>query len=211
MGTRHNLPITNLLQWSIFRLQSNPSLHSPVFLRLYLTYPNGFPRLVGFEVPCRQTSAVFWRKTWNPPCGLLWFEMRILIVDDNPQVRAAIVSILITDPRLEIVSEAANGKEALELARELEPDLILLDIGLPDMNGLEVAQSLAESTPRCAILFLSQHTSSDIVRSTLNCGGMGYVVKADAAFELRPAVLAAIRGRKYFSKRARSAEIDSES
>jgi len=134
--------------------------------------------------------------------------MRILIVDDNSQVRAAILSILMTDSRLEVVSEAANGTEALELARELQPDLIVLDIGLPDLNGLEVAQRLAETAPHCAILFLSQHTSSEIVRNTFTCGGMGYVVKSDAALELLPAVLAAASGRRYLSKRVRQAETD---
>ena len=137
--------------------------------------------------------------------------MRILVVDDNSQVRAAILSILMTEPRLEIVSEASNGSEALQLAQEFQPDLILLDIGLPDLNGLEVAQRLPEIAPRCGILFLSQHTSSEIVRSTFNCGGMGYVVKSDAAFELLPAILAAGTGRKYLSKRVRGAETDSDS
>ena len=137
--------------------------------------------------------------------------MRILVVDDNSQVRAAILSILMTDPRLEIVSEAANGSQALELAQNLQPDLILLDIGLPDLNGLEVAQHLARLAPSCGILFLSQHTSSEIVRSSLNCGGLGYVVKADAALELVPAILAAGSGRKYLSKRVRGAETDSDS
>lgn len=136
--------------------------------------------------------------------------MRILVVDDNSQVRAAILSILMTDPRLEIVSEAANGSQALELAQNLQPDLVLLDIGLPDLNGLQVAQRLVKLAPRCGILFLSQHTSSEIVRSTLNCGGLGYVVKADAALELLPAVLAAGSGRKYLSKRVRGAETDSD-
>jgi DNA-binding NarL/FixJ family response regulator len=134
--------------------------------------------------------------------------MRILVVDDNSQVRAAISSILVTDSRLEVISEAANGIEALDLAEILQPDLILLDVGLPDLNGLEVAKRIHEIAPRSVVLFLSQHSSGEIVRSTLKCGGMGYVVKSDAALELLPAILAAGSGQKYLSKRVRSAETD---
>jgi len=134
--------------------------------------------------------------------------MRILVVDDNVHVRTAIVSILVRDPHLDVISEAGTGIEALERAGDLQPDLILLDIGLPDLNGLEVAKRLNEIAPRSVVLFLSQHSSSEIVRSTLDCGGMGYVVKADAALELLPAILAAGSGQKYLSKRVRFAETE---
>jgi DNA-binding NarL/FixJ family response regulator len=166
------------------------------------------PALSRILTPPNEKHALYLGAKLTPTQWVAVAKMRILIVDDNPQVRAAILSILMTDPRLEIVSEAANGTEALELAQDLQPDLILLDIGLPDLNGLEVAQHLAKLTPRCGSLFLSQHTSSEIVRSTLSCGGLGYVVKSDAALELVPAVLAAASGRKYLSKRVRTAETD---
>lgn len=140
------------------------------------------------------------------PLGVLRRNMRILVVDDNSQVRAAILSILTTDPRLEVVSQASNGTEAIQLAQTLQPDLILLDIGLPDLNGLEVAQQLARTAPRSGVLFLSQHTSTEIVKSTFSSGALGYVVKADAVAELVPAVLAVGSGRKYLSKRVRFPE-----
>jgi CheY-like chemotaxis protein len=143
--------------------------------------------------------------------GVFRRNMRILVVDDNSQVRAAILSILMTDPRLEVISEATNGTEAIQLAQTLQPDLILLDIGLPDLNGLEVAQHLANIAPRSAVLFLSQHTSTEIVNSTVSSGAMGYVVKSDAAAELVPAVLAAGSGRKYLSKRVRFPESETGS
>ena len=129
--------------------------------------------------------------------------MRLLLVDDNHSIRSTIRSILDANKELEIVAEAITGLEAIRSAEIHQPDLILLDIGLPDINGIEAARRIAEIAPSSEILFLSQHSSPDIVNGALNAGGIGYVVKSDAFSELLPAIAAAASGATYLSERVR--------
>jgi DNA-binding NarL/FixJ family response regulator len=104
-------------------------------------------------------------------------------------------------PRLRIVGEAWDGWEALEKARELQPDLILLDIGLPTLNGIEAARRIRELSPKSKILFLSENRSWDIAEEALRVGGSGYVVKMDAPSELLPAIRAVLEGKRFVSAR----------
>jgi DNA-binding NarL/FixJ family response regulator len=124
---------------------------------------------------------------------------QILVVDDFLPWRRFVASMLQVQPRLRIVGEASDGVEAVQKARELEPDLILLDIGLPMLNGIEAARRIRELSPKSKILFLSEHRSWDIVEEALQTGGGGYVVKSDAGRELLSAVEAVLQGELFVS------------
>jgi DNA-binding NarL/FixJ family response regulator len=99
----------------------------------------------------------------------------------------------------QLVGEAADGLEAVQKAEELQPDLILLDIGLPTLNGIAAARRIRELSPKSKILFLSQESSVDAVQEALSVGGQGYVVKAHAGSELLPAIEAVLQGRQFVS------------
>jgi len=124
--------------------------------------------------------------------------VRILVIDDYEPWRRFIASTLLKRPELQIVGEGADGMEAVERARELQPDLILLDIGLPKLNGIKAALRIRECAPRARILFFTENSSRDIAEEAMRTGD-GYIVKAAAAQELLPALEAVLRGGKFFS------------
>jgi len=99
-------------------------------------------------------------------------------------------------PGLQIVGEASDGLEAVQKAVELKPDLILMDIGLPSLNGIEAARQIRELIPESKIIFLSQESSPEVVQETMDLGAAGYVVKVRAAIELRATVEAVAFGKK---------------
>jgi DNA-binding NarL/FixJ family response regulator len=98
---------------------------------------------------------------------------------------------------VEIVGEVSDGLEAIQKAVELKPDLILLDIGLPTLNGIEVARQIRKLVPDSKIIFLSQESSADIVQEALNLGAVGYIVKARTNRELLPAIGAVLAGKTF--------------
>jgi DNA-binding NarL/FixJ family response regulator len=104
-------------------------------------------------------------------------SIRALVVEDSEEFRKFICSMLGETPELQIVGEESDGLRALQRADELQPDLILLDIGLPSLNGIEVARQIPKLSPKSKILFLSQEVSADVVREALGTGALGYVVK----------------------------------
>jgi DNA-binding response OmpR family regulator len=121
---------------------------------------------------------------------------RVLLVDDFEPFRR-IASLILEDiPSLQLI-EASDGMQAVEMARDLQPDLILLDIGLPKLNGLEAARSIRDVSPNSKIIFLSQNSSADIVQQAFCLGAWGYIVKVNAGSELLPAVEAVLRGEKF--------------
>jgi len=122
----------------------------------------------------------------------------VLVVDDNEPFRRFVRATLSTKPELKIISEASDGLEAVQKAVELQPALIVLDIGLPGLNGLEAARRIRKLSPQSTILFLSQESSPDIVQEAL-CLGMGYVMKAHAALDLLIAVEAVLRNEQFVS------------
>ena len=124
---------------------------------------------------------------------------RVLVVDDYEPFRRFICSTL-RRPELQIVGQASDGLEAVQQAEELQPDLILLDIGLPSLNGIEVARQIRKLFPRSIILFVSQESSADVVQEALAMGALGYVVKAHAGSDLLPAVGAVLEGRQFVSR-----------
>jgi len=125
--------------------------------------------------------------------------VRILVVDDFESWGRFICLILEKDSELKVICEASDGLEAVQKAEELKPDLIVLDIGLPSLNGIEAARRIREIAPATKILFLSQEPSADVVRGAFSLGALGYVVTAHAGSALLPAVDAVLRGRQFVS------------
>ena len=125
--------------------------------------------------------------------------LTVLIADDSESFRHAVSSILTGLPELKLIAEAADGAEALKKAAELNPDLILLDVGLPIINGVEAAARMRTVAPTARTLFLTQHDSPDFVRAALRAGALGYVLKVDAGSELLQAAMAILRGEQYLS------------
>jgi DNA-binding NarL/FixJ family response regulator len=126
-------------------------------------------------------------------------RVRILVVEDNEPFRHFIFSIVGKRADLEIVGGASDGLEGVRKAEALLPDLILLDIGLPCLNGFEAAAQISKLNPKPKIIFLSQESSPDVVRGALSLGAMGYVAKANAGSDLVAAVEAVLQGKQFVS------------
>lgn len=124
---------------------------------------------------------------------------RVLVVEDFVPFRAFVAALLRKKPDLQIVSEASDGLEAVRRARDLHPDLILMDIGLPGLNGIEAARRIRELAPRSRIVFLSQEGFTEIVEEALRSGALGYVHKPRAGGDLYPAVAAVLEGQQFVS------------
>ena len=126
---------------------------------------------------------------------------RVLIVDDHASWRRFISTALQPDSRLEVIGEASDGFEAVQKAEALRPDLIVLDIGLPTLNGIEAARRIRTVSPHSNILFFSEQRAPDIAEAALATGASGYVVKSDADSDFLPAIDAIIRGASFISPR----------
>jgi DNA-binding NarL/FixJ family response regulator len=126
-------------------------------------------------------------------------KVRVLVVDDHEAFRRFICSTLENKPELEIVAEAADGLEAVQKAEELQPDLIVLDIGLPGLNGIEAARRIRKISANSKIIFVSLESSTDVVQEALDLGASGYVAKAQAGNELLAAVGEVLGGRRFLS------------
>ena len=109
---------------------------------------------------------------------------RVLVVEDFEPFRRLICSTLRERPEFQIIEEVTDGLEAVQKAEELQPDLIILDIGLPSLNGMDAARRIRKLSPKSKILFMSQESSADVVQEALVLGALGYVVKAHAGSEL---------------------------
>jgi DNA-binding NarL/FixJ family response regulator len=116
---------------------------------------------------------------------------RILLVDDFEPWRRFVCSTVQTEPELKLICEVSDGQAAIHKAKELKPDLILLDIGLPKLNGIAAAREIRKCAPESKILFLSQESSADVMREALAVGD-AFLAKADAYMELLPAIKAII-------------------
>lgn len=123
----------------------------------------------------------------------------VLIADDGETFRRAVSSIMADLPELKNLAEAADGAEAVKMSAELNPDLVLLDVGLPLVNGVEAAAKIRAVAPNAKLIFLTQHDSPDFVNAALRTGALGYVLKVDAGSELLQAAMAVVRGEQYLS------------
>jgi DNA-binding NarL/FixJ family response regulator len=128
--------------------------------------------------------------------------IRVLVCDDHAVVREGIRHVLAGEPGFEVVAEAANGEQALALAREHRPDVIVLDVTMPGESGLRVAPKLRAAVPAARVLILSMHDNAEYVREGVRAGASGYLLKDSAAAELRLAVRAVHAGGTYFSTHA---------
>jgi DNA-binding NarL/FixJ family response regulator len=122
-----------------------------------------------------------------------------MIVEDFPSFRKFVCSKLEKTAGLQVVCEVADGLEAVQQAEALQPDLILLDIGLPGLNGVEVARRLRDLAPKSKIIFLTQETSPDFVQQAFSLGAWGYVAKTRAEGDLLPAINAVLSGERFTS------------
>ena len=126
-------------------------------------------------------------------------SIRVLVAEDFVPFRHFIRSTLSQRPNLQVVCEVCDGQEAVQKAVELKPDLILLDIGLPTLNGIEAARQIRKFVPESKIVFVSQESSADVVQEALSLGTCSYVVKSQAQGDLLAAVDAVLEGRQFLS------------
>jgi len=122
-----------------------------------------------------------------------------MVVDDFKPFRNFVCEMMEKLQNLQVICEASDGPEAVLKAVELKPDLILLDIGLPGLNGIDAARQIRKLVPESKIIFLSQESSSDVVQEALSLGAFGYVVKIYAGIDLPKAIEAACHGRQFAS------------
>jgi len=125
--------------------------------------------------------------------------IHVLIVDDYEPWCRFVSTTLLKQPELQVIGVVSDGLEAVQQAEQLQTDLILLDIGLPTLNGIEVARRIREVSPASKILFVSENRSADVAEEALSTGAGGYVVKSDAAGELLPAIKAVLEGKRFIS------------
>jgi DNA-binding NarL/FixJ family response regulator len=134
--------------------------------------------------------------------------LRILIADDHEVARLGVRALLESHAGWEVCGEAKDGREALELAAALKPDIVLLDIGMPSLNGLEAARQILSTAPDTAILVLTMHDSDQVIREVLRAGARGFLLKSDAGRDLVAAVEALQRQSTFFTTRVSQMVLD---
>jgi DNA-binding NarL/FixJ family response regulator len=128
-------------------------------------------------------------------------NVRILIADDHELIRRGLVSALADRPEWSIVAEAADGRQACELAARLTPEIAVLDLTMPELNGLDATRQIRASTPKTRILIVTAHESEQLIRDVLDAGAMGYVLKSDAGRVLVQAIEALLDERPFFTSK----------
>ena len=133
---------------------------------------------------------------------------RIILVDDHAVVRQGFKMILSAQPDMEIVGEAGNGREAVELAVQLKPDVVVMDVAMPELNGIEATRRLVASAPHIRVIALSMHKDNVYVREILRAGARGYLLKDSVAGDLVTAIRAVAGGESYLSPAVSNAVLD---
>jgi two-component system, NarL family, response regulator NreC len=134
--------------------------------------------------------------------------IRILLADDHAVVRQGFKMILGAQPDMEIVGEAGNGREAVDLAEQLKPDVVVMDVAMPELNGIEATRRVTAAVPHARVIALSMHKDSVYVREILRAGARGYLLKDSGAGDLVSAVRAVARGEGYLSPAVSNAVLD---
>jgi len=125
--------------------------------------------------------------------------IRILVADDHEVVRRGLCTLIQSEPNLEVCGEAADGREAVEQAGKLRPEIAIVDIAMPVLNGLEATRQILKANPKIKILILTLHDSDQVVRDVLGAGARGFLLKSDAARDLIAAVEALGHDKTYFT------------
>ena len=131
--------------------------------------------------------------------GVLTMVVRVMVVEDHEPFRRFICSTLGTQEYLQIIDEVNDGLQAVLQAQVSQPDLIVLDIGLPGLNGIEAARRILHLVPEAKIVFLTQESSADVVHEALRTGALGYVIKTRAQDELLDAIETVLQGKQFIS------------
>lgn len=128
--------------------------------------------------------------------------IRLIIIDDHEMVREGLKAMLVTEPDLQIVGDAANGQQALELIEQQRPDIALLDVRLPGMSGIEVCKTVSERYPDTAVIILTTFTDEDLVARCIQAGARGFIVKDIERFDLKRSIRAVARGEAAIDPKA---------
>jgi DNA-binding NarL/FixJ family response regulator len=134
--------------------------------------------------------------------------IKVLLADDHPVVRDGLRALLQTQGDIEVVGDAANGREAMGLARQLHPDVVIMDIAMPELNGIEATLVMQEMTPPVQVLILSMHSTTEHIFRALQSGARGYLLKDSAGAEVVSAVRAVHAGRRYLSQKITASVVD---
>lgn len=129
-------------------------------------------------------------------------NLQILVVDDHDIIRRGLKDLLTAKPGWEVCAEGRTGREAIALAEQLKPQIVVMDISMPDLNGLEAARRIHKSLPKTGILILTMHFSDQLVREVIEAGARGYILKSDADRDLVTAVESIANRRTFFTPRA---------
>jgi DNA-binding NarL/FixJ family response regulator len=129
-------------------------------------------------------------------------SLRILIADDHDLMRLGVRTSIAAHDGWEVCAEARNGREAIAKTEQLKPDIVILDISMPEMNGLEAARRIRKTFPATEVLILSVHYSDQLIREIVNSGARGFIVKADAERDLTAAIEALAKHKPFFTSRA---------
>ncbi|MEI8315228.1 MAG: response regulator transcription factor [Verrucomicrobiota bacterium] len=133
---------------------------------------------------------------------------RILLADDHDIIRRGVKELLETHDGWQVVGEASTGRQAVELAGKLHPDIAILDLTMPELNGLEATRQIKKTLPKTAVLIFTMHENENLIRDVLTAGALGYVLKSDAARHLTNAVEALIQHKPFFSAKVSEAVLD---
>lgn len=134
--------------------------------------------------------------------------LRILVADDHDIIRRGLKQLLSVKPGWEVCGEAKTGREAVAMAEQLRPDVVVLDISMPDLNGLEAARQIHKNSPKMGILILTMHFTDQLVREVVDSGARGYVLKSDADRDLVTAVESISNRRTFFTREASEMLLD---
>jgi DNA-binding NarL/FixJ family response regulator len=134
--------------------------------------------------------------------------LRLLIADDHEIVRKGLRSILETAHDCEVVGEAVDGRQAVTMAKELTPDIVVLDLAMPSLNGLEATRQILKNRPQTKVVILTMHETDPLIRQVLDAGARGYILKTDAGRDLVSAVEALRRNKTFFTSRVAQMILD---
>jgi two-component system, NarL family, response regulator NreC len=135
-------------------------------------------------------------------------KIKIVLADDHKIIRDGLCSLIEKHPNMEVIAEVENGKEAVEASEKLHPDVVIIDISMPDMNGIEATRKIIAENPNIKVIGLSMHTDSSYVKGMLNAGASGYLLKDCAFGELVQAINSVTRNKSYLSPEIASIVID---